>query len=254
TPVITFSNQLKYRTVPFATAISKILELGEKAMGCSVEIEFAGNFQFIPKKRTTFYLLQIRPFIEQDEILSDELVSVSKSDMIAYSSQVSGNRIIKDIHNIVYVKPESFDKMKTQEMVKEVDQINQSLRNPKIPYILLGFGRWGTFDRFLGIPVKWNHISGAQVLIETGLVDFNVEHSQGSHFFQNITTANIGYFFIKFNSKKDFIDWEWLNNQKQVVTETKYIRHIRTESPCLVMIDGRKREGVIVKPGWKNER
>lgn len=254
TPIITFSNQLKYGTFPFAQAISRILELGEKAMGCSVEIEFAGNFQPVTKKRTTFYLLQIRPFIEQDELLSEEVVSVPKNEMLAYSSQISGNRIFKDIHDIVFVKPESFDKLKTLEMVTEIGQINQSLQDKKIPYILLGFGRWGTFDPFLGIPVKWNHISGAQVMIETGLENFHVEHSQGSHFFQNITTANIGYFFIKYKSKKDFIDWDWLNSQKKIVTETGYIRHIRTKKPFLVMIDGRRREGMIIKPGWKFER
>ena len=245
---------MKYGTFPFARAISRILELGEKTMGCSVEIEFAGNFQPIPKKRTTFYLLQIRPFIEQDELLTEELVSVPKSDRLAYSSQTSGNRIIKDIHDVVYMKPESFDKMKTREMVKEIDKINQSLRNQEIPYILLGFGRWGTFDPFLGVPVKWNNISGAQILIETGLDNFHVEHSQGSHFFQNITTANVGYFFIKYGSKEDFIDWDWLNTQKKIVAETEYIRHIRTESPFLVMIDGQRREGIIAKPGWKYER
>lgn len=252
-PVITFSSQLKYGTFPFAKALSKILELGEKTMGSSVEIEFAGNFQLSPEKRTTFYFLQIRPFIEQDELLREEFVTVPKSDMIVYSSQVSGNRVIKDIHDVVYVKPESFDKLKTREMVKEIDEKNQSLRNQGINYILMGFGRWGTFDRFLGIPVKWNHISAALAIIETGLEDFHVEHSQGSHFFQNITTANIGYFFVKYNSKKDFIDWEWLKNQKKLVTETKYIRHIRTETPLLVIIDGRMREGMIVKPGWKLE-
>ncbi len=253
-PIVTFSKQLKYDTFPFAKTISKILELGEKAMGCSVEIEFAGNFQPTPKKRTTFYLLQIRPFVEQNEILSEEVISVPKSEMLAYSSQISGNRVIKNIHDIVYVKPESFDKMKTQEMVNEIDRINQSLRIQGTPYILLGFGRWGTFDRFLGIPVKWNHISNAQVIIETDLEDFQVEHSQGSHFFQNITTANIGYFFIKTKSKKDFIDWDWLKNQKNMVTEADYIRHIRKKRPFLVLIDGRKREGKIVKPESDFER
>ena len=253
-PVITFSNQLKYKTFPITQTISRVLELGEKAMGCSVEIEFAGNFQLIPKKRTTFYLLQIRPFIEQDEILSEEVFSAPKSEMFAYSLQISGNRIIKNIHDIVFVKPESFDKMKTREMVTEIDRINQNLHNQGNPYILLGFGRWGTFDRFLGIPVKWNNISGAQVIIETGLEDFQVEHSQGSHFFQNITTANIGYFFIKFNSKKDYIDWDWLKSCKTIVTETEFIRHIRVENPFLVIIDGRKREGMIIKPGWDYAR
>ncbi|MFW9903344.1 MAG: PEP/pyruvate-binding domain-containing protein [Candidatus Thorarchaeota archaeon] len=252
-PIITFSNQLKYKTFPIAQTISRILELGEKAMGCSVEIEFAGNFQLIPKKRTTFYLLQIRPFIEQNELLSEETVLASKSEMLAYSSQISGNRIIKDIQDIVYIKPESFDKLKTREMVSEVDKINQNLQNQRIPYILLGIGRWGTFEQFLGIPVKWNHISGAQVIIETGLENFQVEHSQGSHFFQNITSANIGYFFIKYKSKKDFIDWHWLKSCQNIITETDFVRHIRVKSPFLVIIDGRKREGMIIKPGWEHE-
>lgn len=252
-PVVTFSNQLKYRTFPIKDIISRVLELGEKAMGCSVEIEFAGNFQLIPKKRTTFYLLQIRPFIEQDELLSEEIISVSKSELVVYSSQISGNRIIKDIYDIVYVKPDSFNKLKTREMVREVDKINQNLQNRGIPYILLGFGRWGTFDRFLGIPVKWNNISGAKVIIETGMEDFQVEHSQGSHFFQNITTANIGYFFIKYKSKKDFIDWDWLKSCSNIETETEFVRHIRVEDPFLIIIDGRKREGMIIKPGWERE-
>ena len=253
-PVITFSNQLKYGTFPISQTISRVLELGEKSMGCSVEIEFAGNFQFISKKRTTFYLLQIRPFIEQDELLSDEVISAPRREMFAYSSQISGNRIIKNIYDVVFVKPESFDKMKTREMVNEIDRINQNLHNQGTPYILLGFGRWGTFDRFLGIPVKWNNISGAQVIIETGLEGFQVEHSQGSHFFQNITTANIGYFFIKYNSKKDFIDWDWLKSCKTIAIETEFIRHIHVEKPFLVIIDGRKREGMIIKPGWDYER
>ncbi|MHA2244268.1 MAG: PEP/pyruvate-binding domain-containing protein [Candidatus Hodarchaeales archaeon] len=254
TPVITFSNQLKYGTLPIDKAVSRILELGETAMGTSVEIEFAGNFQPGSKKRTTLYMLQIRPFIEQDEILSEELVSAPKEDIFAYSSQISGNRIIKDIHDMVFVKPEAFDKLKTREMVKEIDQINKNLLDQEIPYILLGFGRWGTFDRFLGIPVKWNNISGAKVIIETGLENFHVEHSQGSHFFQNITTANIGYFFTKYGSKKDFIDWDWLKNQRKIVKETEYIRHIRTESPFLIIIDGRRREGTIIKPGAITDR
>ncbi|UCG00713.1 MAG: hypothetical protein JSW11_13970 [Candidatus Heimdallarchaeota archaeon] len=250
-PVITFSNQLKFGTFPITKTISRILELGEKAMGCSVEIEFAGNFQHIPKKRPTFYPLQIRPFVEQDELLAEEVISAPKGEILAYSSQISGNRIIKNINDIVFLKPESFNKMKTREMVSEIDQINQNLKNQGIPYILLGFGRWGTFDRFLGIPVKWNHISGAQVIIETGLEDFQVEHSQGSHFFQNITTANIGYFYIKYKSKKDYIEWNWLKSLKNIENETEFVRHIRVESPFLVIIDGRRREGMIVKPGWE---
>jgi len=251
TPIITFSKQLKYETIPLSDLISKILVLGEQAIGSSVEIEFAGNFQ--PKgKLTTFYLLQIRPFTELDESKLEEYASFKREDLVVFSSQVSGNKIIKNICDIVYVKPESFDKLKTREMVSEIDDINETLDSKGIPYILIGPGRWGTFDPFLGIPVKWNNICGAQVMIETGLKDFQVDHSQGSHFFQNITTANIGYFYIKYTSDKDYIDWNWLENSKSVVTETQFIRHIRTTNPFLVIIDGKKREGKIVKPNWQS--
>jgi hypothetical protein len=122
------------------------------------------------------------------------------------------------------------------------------LKENKQPYILIGFGRWGTFDTSLGIPVKWDNISGAQVIIETGLKDFQIEHSQGSHFFQNITTANIGYFFINFKSKEDTIDWNWLSEQENIIADYQYVRHIRIDNPFYIRIDGRKREGIIFKP------
>ncbi len=250
TPIITFTKQLKYDIVPFSSLISKILILGEQAMGSSVEIEFAGNFQ-PSNRRTTFYLLQIRPFTEQDDKELEEYISVDKDDLLVFSSQASGNRIIRDISDVVYVKPDSFDKLKTRQMVGEIDKINKELDTNNIPYILIGPGRWGTFDPFLGIPVKWNNICGAKVMIETGLKNFQIDHSQGSHFFQNITTANIGYFYIKYTSDKDHIDWNWLENSKSIVKETQFIRHIRVDEPFLVIIDGKKREGKIIKPGFQ---
>ncbi len=247
TPVITFNKQLKYETIPFSSLISKILILGEQAMGSSVEIEFAGNFQ-PPGKQTTFYLLQIRPFTEHDESELEEYESVEKEDLVVFSSQASGNKIIKDIYDIVYVKPDIFDKLKTKQMAKEINKINEDLYSKEIPYILIGPGRWGTFDPFLGIPVKWNDICGARVMIEAGLEDFQIDHSQGSHFFQNITTANVGYLYTKFKSKKDLIDWDWLSKSGTTINETTFIRHIRSKDPFLVIIDGKKREGKIVKP------
>ena len=246
-PLITFSNQLKYGLFPFARLLKKILSLGEQTMGSSVEIEFAGNFQHTPTKQTTFYLLQIRPYTQYDVTLVEEKKDLTKEDILVKSSLASGNRIIKNIYNIIYAKPEAFDKLKTQDMVPEIDSINNQLKNRGTPYILIGFGRWGTFDTSLGIPVRWNHISGAQVIIETGLEDFQIEHSQGSHFFQNITTANIGYLFVNINAKKDVINWEWLSEQESV-QETTYFRHIQVTKPFYVRIDGREREGIILKP------
>jgi hypothetical protein len=216
-------------------------------MGCSVEIEFAGNIQTIPGKPTTFYLLQIRPYTQYDVILDEEQVEIQKEQILIKSTLASGNRVINDISDIIYVKPESFDKLKTLEIVKEINKLNKEMKASNTPYILVGFGRWGTFDSSLGIPVKWHQISGAQVIIEAGLKDFQIEHSQGSHFFQNITTANIGYLYINYKSNEDFIDWNWLSKQK-AVKETKYLRHVKVFQAFHIRIDGRVREGLILKP------
>jgi len=247
-PVITFNNHLKYNKFPFTELVTKILSLGERTMGSSVEIEFAGNFQSKPNKIATFYLLQIRPYTQYDVVLDDERKSNLERDLFIKSSLASGNRVITDILDVVFVKPETFDKLKTQEMVTEVDKINKILKEKKRPYILIGFGRWGTFDTSLGIPVRWDNISGAQVIIEAGLKDFQIDHSQGSHFFQNITTANIGYLHVKFKSEEDMIDWKWLSEQENTVTDYQYVKHIRTVNPFYIRIDGRKREGTIFKP------
>ncbi len=247
-PVITFNNQLKYERFPFAELLTKILSLGERTMGSSVEIEFAGNFQSKPNKKTTFYLLQIRPYTQYDVILEDERKDILDRDLFIKSTIASGNRVITDIHDVVFVKPETFDKLKTQQMVTEVDKINHEMKEKKKPYILIGFGRWGTFDTSLGIPVRWDNISGAQVIIEAGLKDFQIDHSQGSHFFQNITTANIGYLFVNFKSKEDMIDWNWLSEQENIISDYQYVKHIRTDNPFYIRIDGRKREGTIFKP------
>jgi CheY-like chemotaxis protein len=247
-PVITFSSQLKYEKIPFAELLTKIVSIGERTMGSSVEIEFAGNFQSKPNKKTTLYLLQIRPYTQYDVVLDDERLENLDRDPFVKSTLASGNRVIKDINDIVFVKPETFDKLKTQEMVNEVDRINQLLKEKKKPYILIGFGRWGTFDTSLGIPVKWDNISGAQVIIEAGLKDFQIDHSQGSHFFQNITTANVGYLYVDFKSKEDLIDWNWLSEQENVISEYEYVKHVRIQNPLYVRIDGRKREGIIFKP------
>ena len=140
-------------------------------------------------------------------MLEEDLQEVKEEQIVIKSSIASGNRVITDIHDIIYVKPEAFNKLKTLEMVEEIDKLNKEMKEAKTPYVLVGFGRWGTFDSSLGIPVKWYQISGAQVIIEAGLKDFQIEHSQGSHFFQNITTANIGYLFVNYKSKTDLIDW-----------------------------------------------
>ncbi len=246
-PVITFNKQLKLDTLPIADIITRILSLGERAMGCSIEVEFAGNFSQKSDEKDKFYLLQIRPFLRQEAQLLEDSESVEVEQIFVYSNQVSGNLVRKDIQDIVYVKQESFNKMNTLDIVQELDKINANLVKNTIPYILIGFGRWGTADRFLGIPAKWNNLSGAKIIIEAELEGFQVDFSQGSHFFQNIITSNIGYFHLKHDSQDHKIDWHWLEKQK-VITETKYLKHIQVKSPLKIRIDAQKREGFIIKP------
>ncbi len=245
-PVITFDRQIKYKTFPLAQVINRVLQLGEDAMGCPVEIEFAGDLPESADDKLTFNLLQIRPFVEHDETLSYE-ADVKREDMFVHSTQISGNRVIKNIQDIVYIKPDAFDRTKTQSMAKEISQINKGLTESQIPYILVGPGRWGTNDRHLGVPVDWTAISGARVIIEVDLDDFIIDHSQGSHFFHNIVSAGIPYLCVKIRSDSDFLDWEWLENV-DAIEETTYFKHVRTASPLFVIINSKKRDGRILKP------
>jgi hypothetical protein len=255
-PVITFNRQLKYATFPMAQIINRILKLGEEAMGCPVEIEFAGEFSDNQDEKSTFALLQLRPFMEHEESQTED-IKVSQKELFVYSNEVSGNRVIKNIRDIVYIKPDQFQNTKTLSMVPEVNRINQKLAKEQSPYILIGPGRWGTNDRHLGIPVNWTAINGARVILEVDLVDFKVDHSQGSHFFHNITSAGIPYLCVKCNGGKDLIDWEWLESVN-IIQETDHFKHVRTSSPLLVIVNGKKREGRIIKPSsakkWLDEQ
>ncbi len=251
-PVITFSQQLKYDIFPLAKLLTRILTLGERSLGSSIEIEFAGTFKNSPGEKNIFSILQIRPFLQQEVLLTEDYTSVDVSQVLAYSNHVSGNLLRKDISDVIYVKPETFDKTQTEEIVAEIDELNSILTKENKPYLLIGFGRWGTADRFLGIPVKWNNINGARAIIETSLDNFLVDFSQGTHFFHNIVTANIGYFHIKHTAQNHFIDWEWLQAKKPE-KELKYVTHVRLNQPLIVRIDAQNREGMIIKKEDKKE-
>lgn len=246
-PVITFNRQLKYNTFPLAGIINRVLQIGEEAMGCPVEVEFAGNISRDKGGKSTFRLLQLRPFLEHEEnlVLDDE--KIAEDRLLVSSSVVSGHRSIHDIQDIVFVKRQDFDLTRTIEMVEEIKGLNQSLVEEERPYILIGPGRWGTCERHLGIPVIWSDINGARVIMEVDLEDFQVDHSQGSHFFHNISSAGIPYFYIDYHSESDFLDWEWLEGlpNKQ---ETTFFRHVRLKKPLTVIANGKKRSGKVVKP------
>jgi hypothetical protein len=164
-----------------------------------------------------------------------------------------GNGRIESIRDVVYVKQDVFDKTKTRDIVKDIEAINQTFRERKQNYILIGPGRWGTRDPFIGIPVNWSQISAARIIVETSLDDFPLDASLGSHFFHNVTSMNVGYFSIQQDSGKDFIDWDKLGSQSPV-SETEYLKHVRFQKPLSVVMDGRKRISVIFTGTYRTKK
>jgi hypothetical protein len=246
--LVTFSGVLKYNAFPLPSILKDILEIGQRGMGCPVEMEFAVNINQNSILPPTFAILQIRPLVpshEQSLIYWDD--NIDQKKVFIHSDRALGNGLIKSIKNIIYVKPETFNSTKTIEIANEIERINNELKPTKQPYILIGPGRWGTEDRFLGIPVKWNQISGVRVMVETALENFNIDPSQGTHFFHNITSRGIGYINVPFNSKINFIDWKWLENKKPF-RELKYVKHIPLSSPLIIRLDGRSGSALIEKP------
>ncbi|MCD4818571.1 MAG: hypothetical protein K8S23_07750 [Candidatus Cloacimonetes bacterium] len=242
--VLNFASILKYNYLPIANILKNLTEIGEKAMGVPVEIEFAINLTTEEKQniKPVFYVLQIRPLtINRDEIKID-LDSIKSEEILIKTKTAMGNGIIKTIQDIVYLDHDLFENTKTVQMVSEIEKINKNVEN----YILIGPGRWGSRDRFLGVPVKWNQICNAKVIIETTLKDFSVEASQGTHFFHNMISMDTGYFLIDNRSEFDFIDWKWIKKQT-VVMKTKHFVHIHLDKPVLVKIDGRTGISIIYK-------
>jgi response regulator RpfG family c-di-GMP phosphodiesterase len=247
--LITFSGVLKYDAFPLAPLVKDILDIGKRGMGCPIEIEFAVNFDKENKKTPTFAILQLRPLVpshEHCEIIWDE--NTNRENVFIHSDKALGNGVVKSIRNIVYVPPETFDPSKTIEIADEIGKMNEILLTSSLPYILIGPGRWGTEDRWLGIPVKWSQISGVRVMVETALEGFNIKPSQGTHFFHNITSRGIGYINVPFKSKDFFIDWKWLDKQK-TVNELKFVKHVQLSHHLKIKFDGRSGSALIVKPG-----
>jgi hypothetical protein len=245
--LITFAGILKYDVFPLASILRDILEAGEKSMGNPVEIEFAVNFDKNDVKSPTFALIQIRPIVisqEQSQITWSE-EDITKENVLIHSDKALGNGIFDNIKDIIYVVPDTFDSAKTVEIAVEVGMINKNLAEK--PYLLIGPGRWGTQDRWRGIPVTWSEISNVKVMVETVLEDFNVKPTQGTHFFQNITSRGIGYINTTLNPRESRIDWSWL--EKQIpVRQLKYVRHIQLPNPLTVKLDGRAGRALILKP------
>jgi len=245
--LITFANVLNYNSFPLADIIKDVLKICQKAMNNPVEIEFAANLTPPDGGLKHFNLLQIRPIVE--EVLDDEIdfSEIKKEDSIIYSETSLGHGIIKGIKDIVYVKPESFDSVNNKKIVDIIANINSEFTENDSNYILCGPGRWGSSDPWLGIPVVWSQISAARLIIESGLENYQIEPSQGTHFFQNLTSFKVGFFTINPFKNDGFWNLDYLS-QFDAIYEDKFVRHIRFKKDLIIKIDGKQSKGVVLKP------
>ncbi len=246
--LITFANVLKYNSFPLAEIVQEVLQMSQKSMNNPVEIEFAVNFP--PEnsgRKKEFVLLQIRPIVEENLDIKIDLKTIDKDDIFVHSKMSLGHGVIKDVYDFVYVKTEHFDSANNSLMVPIIEKINRQFVEENKNYILCGPGRWGSSDPWLGIPVKWSQISAARLIIESGLPDYRVEPSQGTHFFQNLTSFKVGYFNINPFSGDGIWDEQYLS-QFDAVYEDQYIRHVRFDAPAIIKINGKQSEGAVFKP------
>ena len=245
--IVTFAPVLRHKIFPLPEILQLMLEMGSWGMGNPVEMEFAVNLSVPPGAPSHFGLLQIRPLVlsrEEDEL---DLGSVDTEMLVCKSDKALGHGATKDICDIVVVDKRRFDRSKSQQVAAEVSEMNRKLVAERKPYLLVGVGRWGSLDPWLGIPVTWDQIAGARVIIEAGFKDFDVTPSQGTHFFQNITSFNVGYFTVPSDGREGYVDWEWIA-QQPAEEERAFTRHIRLIQPLEVRINSQQNRGMIFKP------
>ena len=242
-PVVTFAAILKYGALPLPAILSEVMAMGQKGMNCPVDVEFSVNLPEDPEGRPEVAILQIRPMAARDEMAHVEILPEETKRCFCYSENTLGNGINRNLTDIVYVKPQDFDPAKTVEIAKEISILNAELAKDDCSYILIGPGRWGSADPWLGIPVRWADISGASVIVETTHASFTADPSQGSHFFHNMTSLGMSYLNIT-NGGRDFIKPSWFSSQP-VMRVTRFLAHIRLSRPVVVKVDGRRSMGVI---------
>ena len=243
--ILNFADILKFNCIPLAETIDMMMNTIQDAFRSPVEIEFAVDLSPTLNELPSFYLLQVKPLVGTQYNYNIDFSQLDKSRMILYSETALGNGEINDIYDVVYIDAPHFDKLKTLEMAAEVEFLNNKLRKLNRQYILIGPGRWGTRDRFLGVPVNWNQISNAKVIVEISLANYPLDSSLGSHFFHNITSMNIGYFSVHDSSSNNFIRWNQLN-QKKIDNRTKYFKHIQFNKPLSVLMNGKMRCAAII--------
>ncbi len=248
--VLSFVGVLQHDVFPLAEILDFVLKLGQEEMGRPVEIEFAVNLGNKDDEKTgTFYLLQIRPIVDSKEVMEEDLSKIPENDCLLYSYHALGHGITNDVCDVIYVKTAAFNASNNQLIAYEIEKINRQFTEEQKNYVLIGPGRWGSSDHWLGIPVKWPHICNAKVIVESGLENYRIEPSQGTHFFQNLTSFGVGYFTVNPYIAGDGIFDENFLNQQPAIQETEYLRHVRFDKPVVVKIDGKKNIGVVLKPG-----
>ncbi|MCE5336967.1 MAG: phosphoenolpyruvate synthase/pyruvate phosphate dikinase [Desulfobacteraceae bacterium] len=242
-PVVTFAQVLKYRIFPLPEILDAVLAIGQEGMGCPVELEFAVTADYPGTHAADFAILQLRPMSARAEMVDIDITARDLERAFCISSQALGNRISTDITDIVFVKPGSFDPVHMPEIAGHIGQINASLLSEERKYVLIGPGRWGSADRWLGIPVTWADISGVTAMVETAHPKLSAEPSQGSHFFHNLISLGINYLTV--DGVKGSIDWDWLTSQAPR-RETRYVAHLSLDRPLTLKVDGRTSRGVIL--------
>jgi Pyruvate phosphate dikinase, AMP/ATP-binding domain len=241
--ILNFAPILQLNDFPLNNMVKSLLQICEEAVGTAVEVEFAVTLSTKTDKGARFGFLQVRPMVVTDakiDVSEDELTA---DNALVASNKILGNGLVENIKDVIYVKPDVFSAANVPKIAMELEKMNLNMVNTNTPYLLIGFGRWGSSDPWLGINVTWGQISGAKVIVEATLPNMNVELSQGSHFFHNITSFQICYFSVHHDSKYK-IDWEWMERQ-EIVAESDYVKHIRFENPLTVKVDGRTGRGVI---------
>ena len=245
--ILSFVNVLQHEVFPLADTLDQILHVGQDEMGRPIEIEFAVNIDPQNLGFATFYLLQVRPIVDNKEVMEEDLTFVEQEDTILTSTSVLGHGIVTDVQDIIYVKTGAFCSSNNQSIAYDIEKMNRQFTGEEKNYVLVGPGRWGSSDSWLGIPVKWPHISNARVIVECGLENYRVDPSQGTHFFQNLTSFGVGYFTINPFKGDGWFDEGYLNSLP-AVEETEYLRHVRFDKPVVIKMDGKKSLGVVLKP------
>jgi hypothetical protein len=243
-PVLTFAGILKFNSFPLADILAEVTRIGSRWMGSSVEVEFAVNLHGEENRKPEFSLLQIRPMGRYKQNLSVKITEDDREKAFCSSVHSLGNGEYKNIHDLIYVDPERFDPARTVEIAGEINKLNAQFNESRNKYVLIGPGRWGSSDRWLGIPVAWHDISNVGVMVETTIESIKADPSQGSHFFQNITSLGIAYITVSDNDN-DFIDYDFLG-RRECTAITPHLKHIHFTDGIDIRVDGKNSRAVLM--------